>query len=144
MKRGDPSVHLPQHAAHSLIRTNKLYGLTVIIVGFSITRTLRKSSHSTVNADVVHTRPFTEPVGLEQCTFSATRGQCCPLVGLAAETSPRACMFFEKQEERRPLIPTSVSVERSGSRSTNVLLFDHENAIIIFFFFNCENKSQFT
>lgn len=35
----------------------------------------------------------------------------------------------------------SVSVERIGSRSTNVLLFDHENAI---FFFNCENKSQFT
>lgn len=51
----DPPVHLPQHAAHSLIRTNKPSGLTVIIVDFSIT--LSKNIHLTVNADV-HPRPF--------------------------------------------------------------------------------------
>lgn len=90
MKRGDPSVHLPQHAAHSLIRTNKLYGLTVIIVGFSITRTLSKSSHSTVNADVTCATIYWAR-WLAAVYVSATRGQCCPLVRLAAETSPRAC-----------------------------------------------------
>lgn len=139
MKRGDPSVHLPQHAAHSLIRTNKLYGLTVIIVGFSITRTLSKSSHSTVNADVTCATIYWAR-WLAAVYVSATRGQCCPLVRLAAETSPRAC-----SSKNRKSADFWFQLGVGGAHRFPIhqcfVVWPRKRDI---FFFNCENKSQFT
>lgn len=71
---------------------------------------------------------------------SATRGQCCPLVRLAAETSPRACSSKNRKSadfwfqlgvggaHRFPIYQCFVVWPRKRD----------------FFFFNCENKSQFT
>lgn len=139
MKRGDPSVHLPQHAAHSLIRTNKLYGLTVIIVGFSITRTLRKSSHSTVNADVTCATIYWARWLAAVYVFGHQRA-VLPSCQTCCRNFPEG-MFFEKQEERRLLIPTRC---RWSASVPDLPMFCCLTTKTRFFFFNCENKSQFT
>lgn len=138
----DPSVHLPPHAAHSLIHTNKPSGLTVIIVGFSITLRKKKKPnnfHLTVNADV-HPRPF-----MALLPWSSVR--CRPPEGSVARLSD-CCgnfpegIFLEKQEERRLLIPT-VSVEPDAP---DVSIFGCYTGKKTHFFddFKCVNKSEST
>lgn len=125
--------------AHSLIRTNKLYGLTVIIVGFSITRTRRggkKGRKKLIRLHMLtfHTRPSTEPVlALEQCTFAATRGQRCPpFVSPAAEKKTSLRASSSKNRKKSADFWSQLGV--GSDLPTKMLLSYRENPDYYFFF----------
>lgn len=87
----------------------------------------------------LHARPFTEPVGLQHVRFGHQRA-VLPSCQTCCRNFPEG-MFFEKQEERRLLIPTRC---RRSASVPDPPMFCCLTTKTRFFFFNCENKSQFT
>lgn len=114
MKWIDPRVHLPQHAAHSWISTNKRSGFAVITVGFSITHThthlvQKKNPLSDCKCGQTSTT-IHDPVGFA-VDLSGHQGAELPNLSACCGNFPQG-IFFEKQEVRRFFQSNPVSVVR--------------------------------